>query len=78
MAGSTARRTTIALEPELHRALRLKALESHTSLTALVNRAVRNELAADLDDHRALDERKAEPARSFREFLVELEADGLL
>ncbi len=75
---SSTQRTTVYLEPELHRALRLKAAEDHTSLSVLINQAVRHELATDLEDARALDERRGEPSRPFEDFLAELADDGVL
>ena len=71
-------RTTVYLEPDIHRALRLKAAQTNTSLSALVNRAVRLALAEDLEDLRAIDDRVHEPARPFEDFLRELaDAGGL-
>ncbi|MCK6530393.1 ribbon-helix-helix protein, CopG family [Myxococcota bacterium] len=71
-------RTTVYLDPELHRALRLKAAETDSNVSALVNQAVRAALADDLEDLQALEDRKAEPSRRFEEFLRDLRDDGLL
>lgn len=49
---SEPRRTTVYLDPELHRALRLRSAESEASISAIVNDAVRlvlTEDAAELD-----------------------------
>ncbi len=71
-------RATIYLDPSLHRALRLKALETRTSMSDLVNDAVRLALAEDADDLAAVEERKGEPTRSLESFLAELRANGQL
>jgi hypothetical protein len=71
-------RTTIYLDPKIHRALKIKAAETSCSVSALISEAVRVLLAEDLDDLRAIEERRDEPSRHFADFLAELEADGLL
>jgi len=52
---------TIYLDPELHEALRLKALETSRSVPELVNGAVREALAEDAEDIAAFEERAGEP-----------------
>lgn len=51
-------RATIYLDPEIHRALRLKAIETSQSLSKLVNDAVRVFLAKDAEHIDALKERR--------------------
>ena len=48
--GTAATRATIYLNPELHKALRLKAVETSQSLSKLVNDAIKESLAEDADD----------------------------
>ena len=69
-------RTTIDFDPDLHRALRLKAIELHTSVSELVNDAVRNSLAEDAGDLEASAIREAEPDYPFEDFVRELEQRG--
>ena len=71
-------RTTVYLDPPIYRAVRLKAAETNTNISALVNIALRAALAEDLSDLRALDDRSDEPTRPFEDFLKELGDDGLL
>ena len=52
------KRATIYLEPTLHRALRLKSIETSRSLSELLNDAVRTELAVDAEDLGIFDARK--------------------
>ncbi len=49
----------------LHRALRFKAAETGSSISELVNRAVRLSLAEDAEDLAAFEERRHEPNLSF-------------
>ncbi len=43
--ATAAKRVTVYLDPELHKALRLKAVETSQSVSELVNRAVRKALS---------------------------------
>ena len=70
------KRTTIYLDAALHRALRMKAAESDSSLSQLVNEAVRVSLAEDAIDLAAFKEREHEPTVSFETLLRQLKRDG--
>jgi hypothetical protein len=72
------RRTTIYLEPDLHRALRLKAIETDTSISDLVNDAVREALLEDAEDLAALNDRAAEATVPYGDFVQALLRDGKL
>ena len=48
--SETTKRSTIYFDPQLHAALRLKAVHSNRSLSDLVNDAVRAALAEDQED----------------------------
>ena len=72
------KRSTIYFEPELHRALRLKAAESHLSVSEIVNNAIRQALREDQEDLAAFDERAAEQTLSYEELLSDLKAHGKL
>jgi plasmid stability protein len=70
------KRSTVYLDAELHRALKIKAAETEYSVSELVNEAVRNALAEDAIDLAALEERKNEPRLPFEEVLKKLKKDG--
>jgi len=70
------KRATVYLEPALHKALRLKSLETSRSLSDLINDAVRGELAEDASDLAAFNARKNEPILSFEDFVKELKRNG--
>lgn len=72
------KRVTLYLEPELHRALRLKAAAVNRSASELVNEALRAALREDQEDLAAFDERAAERTLSFEELLNDLKAHGKL
>lgn len=78
MVRQRSKRVTIYLEPELHRALRLKAVVTNRSASELVNEALREALREDQEDLAAFDERAAEPTLSYEELLNDLKAHGKL
>jgi hypothetical protein len=75
MATQT-KRATIYFDPDLHKALRLKAVETTRSVSELVNRAVKEALAEDAEDLAAFDVRAAEPLISYDEMVKRLRKDG--
>lgn len=75
---SEPRRTTVYLDPELHRALRLRSAASDTSISAMVNDAVRLALAEDAADLEAVRARKKEPALDFETVVRDLKRRGRL
>ena len=74
--ATSAKRATIYLDPVLHKALKLKAVETSRSISDLVNSAVREALAEDAEDLAAFDERADEPLVSYDEMIKRLKKDG--
>lgn len=72
------RRTTIYLETDLHRALRLKAIETDSTISDLVNGAVRSSLLEDAEDLAAFEERASEATIPYGDFVQALRRDGKL
>jgi plasmid stability protein len=68
------KRSMIYFEPELHRALRIKAASTHRSVSEIVNDALRLTLREDQEDLAAFDERAAEPIMTYEELLKNLRA----
>ena len=75
---STPRRSTVYLDAELHRALRVKAAETDQSISELVNAAVRQTLAEDAEDLAAYRGRVKEPNLGFESVLKDLRRRGKL
>ena len=63
-------------DPVIHRALRLKSVETDRSLSDLVNEAVKLSLAEDAEDLAAFEERASEPNLPFEAVLKELKKRG--
>jgi hypothetical protein len=74
----TAKRATVYFDPDIHRALRLKAAATDDSMSDIVNRAVRLSLAEDAEDLEALQKRKREPNLDFEQFVKALKRRGKL
>jgi len=75
MATQT-KRATVYFDPNLHKALRLKAVETSRSVSDLVNEAVREALSEDAEDLLAFEERADEKLISYEEMVKRLKKDG--
>jgi hypothetical protein len=76
--ATQSKRATIYFDPDLHKALRLKAAETSRSITELVNEAVREALSEDAEDLAAFSNRKHEPLVTYDEMVKRLKKDGLI
>jgi len=72
------KRTTVYFDPDLHKALRLKSVETSKSLSELVNEAVREALAEDAEDLAAFEERAKEPLIGYEDMVKRLKKDGFI
>jgi hypothetical protein len=72
------KRATIYFDPDLHRALRLKAAETEQSVSELVNEAVKLSLSEEVEDLAAFEARASEPNLPFEEVLKDLRQRGKL
>jgi hypothetical protein len=71
-----AKRTTVYFDPIIHKALKLKSIETSKSISELVNEAVKEALSEDAEDITAVEERANEPLISFSEMVKRLKKDG--
>ena len=74
--SSLTKRSTVYLDPELHRALRIKAAETERSVSELVNEALKYALIEDSIDLKSFEERKDEPLVRFEDVLKKLKKNG--
>jgi len=72
----TTKRSTIYFDPDLHRALQLKSVETSQSISDLVNHAVREIFTEDDEDLAAIEEREKEPLISYSDMLKKLRKNG--
>jgi hypothetical protein len=75
---SVVRRATIYLDPDLHKALRMKAAETDQTISDIVNSAVRQSLTEDAEDLAAFRSRAKEPELDFEAVLKNLRRRGKL
>ncbi len=72
------RRATIYFDADLHRAARMKAVETDKSVSDPVNAALRQSLAEDADDLAAFRARAKEPNLDFEAVVKDLRRRGKL
>lgn len=75
MAASV-KRATVYFDPLLHKALKLKAVETSKSISDLVNAAVREAFAEDTEDLAAFEQRADDSLLSYGEMIKRLKRDG--
>ena len=63
------KRATIWFDPDLHRAVRMKAAAMDRSVSDVVNDAVRRILAEDAEDLEAFEKRRREPSLDFEDVI---------
>ena len=73
-----AKRATVYFEPEVHRAIRMKAAALDTSISVLVNDALRRSLAENADDLEVFQKRRREASLDFETFVRSLKRRGKL
>ena len=74
--SSNPKRATVYFDPELHRALRVKAAETDRSMSDLVNEAVQLSLVEDADDLAAFEDRVNEPSLPYEDVVKNLKRRG--
>lgn len=74
--ATLSKRSTVYLDPALHQALRIKALETSRSMSDLINEAIKEALAEDAEDLIAFEERAKEPVVSYEQMVKRLKKDG--
>lgn len=74
--STLSKRSTIYLDPFLHQALRLKALETSRSMSDIINEVLREALSEDAEDLAAFEERGDEALMSYEQMVKKLKEDG--
>lgn len=74
--STLSKRSTVYFEPSIHNALKMRAASSDTSISELIDDAVRLLMREDQEDLAAVRQRSDEPEISYEELLNSLEADG--
>jgi len=71
-------RTTVSLEDDLLKLLKLKAIETSTSVSTLLNTILSDTFREDGDDLEVFQSREKETSISFESFLQELRSENRL
>ncbi len=74
--SNLSKRSTVYLETDIYKALKIKSVETSRSMSELVNEAVKFALAEDSEDLQAFEDRKNEPLISYEQMLKELKSEG--
>lgn len=77
MANLT-KRATVYFEPDIHKLLKIKAAETSSSISEIINQLLRQEFLEDAEDIEAFNTRLNEPTVSYESLLKELKEDGRL
>ena len=72
------KRSTVYFDPNIHKALRLKAAETDSSVSEIVNEAVRQALGEDAGDLAVFEERAKEPRTPLEDVLKDMKKRGQL
>ncbi|MCI0422636.1 MAG: CopG family transcriptional regulator [Acidobacteria bacterium] len=75
---NTTKRATVYLDPDVHRALRLKAAAADRSISDMVNAALKQALAEDAIDLETFQKRRGESSIDFETFVKALHRRGKL
>ncbi len=70
------KRATVYFDPKLLKAIQLKAVETESSVSAIVSQAIKTYLNEDAQDLASFDERAKEPSVSFEQVVKQLKRDG--
>lgn len=71
-------RTTITLNDNLYKKLKIRAVETGETVSELVEDAVVHQLLEDLEDTETIQKRKKEPTLSFDNLVKDFKKEGLL
>lgn len=75
MAAFT-KRSTIYFDPDIHKALKLKAASSDVSISELMDEAARSLLLEDQEDLQSVEDRIKEPTITYETLLKDLKKHG--
>ncbi|MCH7973896.1 MAG: CopG family transcriptional regulator [Bacteroidetes bacterium] len=70
------KRATVYFDPEIHKILKIKAAETSTTISEIINKTIRSELLEDQEDLQAFKERVSEPVITYEKLLNDLKKDG--
>ncbi|GBD88799.1 hypothetical protein BMS3Abin03_02741 [bacterium BMS3Abin03] len=70
------KRATVYFDPVIHRILKVKAAETSTSISEIIDKAIRLELMEDAEDLQTFKDRVTEPTISYEKLIADLKKNG--
>jgi hypothetical protein len=70
------KRATVYFDPAIHRILKVKAAETSTSISEIIDGVIRRELKEDVEDLQAFKDRVSEPTISYEKLVADLKRNG--
>jgi hypothetical protein len=74
--GNLSKRSTVYFDPDIHQALKVKAASTDSSLSEIVDEAVRLLMLEDQEDLEAIADRVTEPVITYDALLKDLKRHG--
>ena len=74
--GNFSKRSTVYFDPDIHQALKIRAASTDSSLSEIVDEAVRLLMLEDQEDLEAIADRVAEPVITYGALLKDLKRHG--
>ncbi len=74
--SNLSKRATVYFDPAIHRILKVKAAETSTTISEIIDRAIRFELKEDAEDLQAFEDRLSEPTISYQKLVADLKKNG--
>lgn len=74
--GNLSKRSTVYFDPDIHQALKIKAASTGSSLSEIVDEAIRLLMLEDQEDLEAIADRVAEPVITYDALLKDLKRHG--
>ena len=73
---SLTKRATVYFDPDIHKTLKVKAAETSSSISEIINILLKNEFLADQEDLKVYRERISEPTISYEKLISDLKKNG--
>jgi len=73
---SLTKRATVYFDPDIHKTLKVRAAETSSSISDIIDNLLRNEFLADQEDLKVYRERLSEPTISYESLISDLKKNG--
>jgi len=75
---SLSKRSTVYFEPAIHQALKMRAASTDSSVSEIIDEAVRLLMAEDQQDLEAIADRLTEPEMTYEALVNDMKAHGMM